>query len=508
MKRKGAVKRTATSTTSKKRSSGSGSGSVSASMRSGSSSLADLEVQLGKASLRQRSSVGLVSRVMDFEEEDRGDSMDAEAPLANVDCILSQDFFCTPDYITPSDQNVVSGLDCGKGEDVVRCPKSPEKTITASSKRYGQDHTIINSKSPILFGNEHLESLTDAEEDDEARFEKRKTNGLEKPHSYVSQSAVSLRCRVMPPPCIENPFLRTTSYVDVGPLGNQRVRFPGFFPAVVGGDGLSRYHTDFHEIKQIGAGNFSHVFQVLKRIDGCLYAVKRSTRRLHLDRERRLALMEVQSLAALGSQENIVGYYSSWFEDEHLYIQMEICDYSVSMQKSSHLFTEDEALVVLHQIAKALSFVHSGGIAHLDVKPDNIYVKSGIYKLGDFGCATLLDKSLPVEEGDAREGGTFAGKRSIISESEGGEAAPSTWAFPTVSELAQGHDGSEPRPKALCERVAEQRNIRQVEEWQGAVPESVKRDLRCLSRAGIWAAPEFGLNGGGANFVYKRGRND
>lgn len=38
----------------------------------------------------------------------------------------------------------------------------------------------------------------------------------------------------------------------------------------------------------------------------------------------------------------------------------------------------------------------------MDVKPDNIYVKNGVYKLGDFGCATLLDKSLPIEEGDAR----------------------------------------------------------------------------------------------------------
>lgn len=54
------------------------------------------------------------------------------------------------------------------------------------------------------------------------------------------------------------------------------------------------------------------------------------------------------------------------------------------------------------QIAKALQCIHERGIAHLDVKPDNIYVKNGAYKLGDFGCATLLNKSLPIEEGDAR----------------------------------------------------------------------------------------------------------
>lgn len=59
-------------------------------------------------------------------------------------------------------------------------------------------------------------------------------------------------------------------------------------------------------------------------------------------------------------------------------------------------------LICIIQIAKALQFIHERGIAHLDVKPDNIYVKNGVYKLGDFGCATLIDKSLPIEEGDAR----------------------------------------------------------------------------------------------------------
>jgi len=112
--------------------------------------------------------------------------------------------------------------------------------------------------------------------------------------------------------------------------------------------------------------------------------------------------MEVQALAALGSHENIVGYDSSWSENEQLYIQMELCDYSLSRNTSSQLFTEGEVLKALLQIAKALQFTHKRGIAHLDLKPDNIYVKNGVYKLGDFGCATLLNKSLPIEEGDAR----------------------------------------------------------------------------------------------------------
>ncbi|GMY27552.1 wee1-like protein kinase isoform X2, partial [Fagus crenata] len=122
-----------------------------------------------------------------------------------------------------------------------------------------------------------------------------------------------------------------------------------FFPGLIGGDGLSRYHTVFHEIEQIGTGNFSLVFKVSKRIGGCLYAVKHSKRLLHLDTERRTALMEVQTLAALGSHENIVGYYSSWFENEQLFIQMELCDHSLSIRRTLQLFTEGEVLQALHQ---------------------------------------------------------------------------------------------------------------------------------------------------------------
>jgi wee1-like protein kinase len=36
------------------------------------------------------------------------------------------------------------------------------------------------------------------------------------------------------------------------------------------------------------------------------------------------------------------------------------------------------------------------------VKPDNIYVLDGVYKLGDFGRATRIDGTMHIEEGDSR----------------------------------------------------------------------------------------------------------
>ncbi|KAJ0962797.1 hypothetical protein J5N97_027919 [Dioscorea zingiberensis] len=313
------------------------------------------------------------------------------------DCILSQDFFCTPDYITPDGQQIWNDFELNK--EYLACPKSPEKSIR--TKRHRKENSPCNPLGPgLLCPQQTMEvqnGLPDSEakgEGDSSRFEKQK-----KPN-YVSQSAVALRCRVMPPPCVKNPYLNATSSNDLDLFGDRRSKVAGFSPTI-GGDGLSRYRTDFHEIEQIGLGNFSRVFKVLKRIDGCLYAVKRNIQPFHNDMERMRALMEVQALAALGSHENIVGYYTSWFENDQLYIQMELCDQSLTIN-GGYTPRGGDVLEALYQIAKALQFMHEHGIAHMDVKPENIYIKNGIYKLGDFGCATLTDRTLRIEEGDSR----------------------------------------------------------------------------------------------------------
>ncbi|KAL5712871.1 non-specific serine/threonine protein kinase [Ranunculus cassubicifolius] len=323
-----------------------------------------------------------------------------ESNMDDRDFILSQDFFCTPDYITPDGQQI-SNLDCNKEN--IECPKSPEKLTTLKSKRLKKGGFLVNyagSETPLQ--KRAADTALDPFGSDDLKIENLSVTGSEKKQNYVSQSAVALRCRVMPPPCIRNPYSKETAEMDIDSFGIQRSKSSGFCQPVVKGDGFPRYRTDFHEIEQIGFGNFSRVYKVLKRIDGCMYAVKHSIRQLHQDTERRRALMEVQALASLGSHQNVVGYYSSWFENDQLYIQMELCDSSLSVKRSSQVLPESEILEAMHQIAKALQFIHERGVAHLDVKPDNIYVKSGIYKLGDFGCATLIDGSLPIEEGDAR----------------------------------------------------------------------------------------------------------
>lgn len=70
----------------------------------------------------------------------------------------------------------------------------------------------------------------------------------------------------------------------------------------------------------------------------------------HLNYPQRLLIQHVFLFILTGPHENVVGYYSSWFENEHLYIQMELCDHSLSNKKYAKLFSEVEVLEAMYQV--------------------------------------------------------------------------------------------------------------------------------------------------------------
>ncbi|GAQ82430.1 Cyclin-dependent kinase WEE1 [Klebsormidium nitens] len=218
-------------------------------------------------------------------------------------------------------------------------------------------------------------------------------NGATK-SSRISQLAV-MKNKVQSQPCVRNPFLVEAGETEPGSNKTKFTDVPMSSPA-------SRYKEDFHEIKEIGRGNFSRVYKVRRRLDGCLYAMKRSMKPIYQDSEKKVALMEVQGLAAAGSHPHIVRYYNAWFESDYLYIQTELCERSLEVKEGdTQPMAELELVAVMQQMAEALQHLHARGIAHLDLKPDNIYVSDGSYKLGDFGRAVRAD-SVGVEEGDSR----------------------------------------------------------------------------------------------------------
>jgi len=170
----------------------------------------------------------------------------------------------------------------------------------------------------------------------------------------------------------------------------------------------SRLNRDFVFCSGIDEGSFGAVLKCVRRSDGCIYAIKRSKRQALSDSSRAEMMKEAHALAALQihrsdsetNSNHIVRYYDVWEEDQCIYLQMEYLpggSLSSRLQRiveagpeSKERFTTQELLTITLHISRALQHCHSAGIAHLDIKPDNILQsESGSsFVLCDFGLAT------------------------------------------------------------------------------------------------------------------------
>lgn len=153
--------------------------------------------------------------------------------------------------------------------------------------------------------------------------------------------------------------------------------------------------------------------------------MKRGSRPLRGAAERCLALREPQALAACGPHPWIVGYHSCWMEEERLHIQLELCGRAASRRVGAGQPLDSAGVVsLLSCVASALAHLHRSGLAHMDVKPDNIFEAAPWvggsaavpprsaatlllpphpprFKLGDLGNACRMG-SAPAADGDCR----------------------------------------------------------------------------------------------------------
>ncbi|XP_035747910.1 interferon-induced, double-stranded RNA-activated protein kinase isoform X3 [Egretta garzetta] len=173
-----------------------------------------------------------------------------------------------------------------------------------------------------------------------------------------------------------------------------------------------RFLDSFKNIEPIGEGGFGNVFKATAKLDERTYAVKRVDFTNNVRRE-------VKGLARL-DHENIVRYYCSWegydcvkHSDSRqksaenircVFIQMEFCEQGSlenwieknRKERKYHDMAENKFL----QILKGVEYIHSEGLIHRDLKPQNIFIShEDKIKIGDFGlvtsavCGTLTENT-------------------------------------------------------------------------------------------------------------------
>ena len=113
---------------------------------------------------------------------------------------------------------------------------------------------------------------------------------------------------------------------------------------------------------------------------------------------------EAKTISKFNGHPNIINVYEFFYQNNTAYFVMEYIDgmdlKKYIMQKGGNI-PEDECINLLTPIMDALIIVHSIGILHRDISPDNIYITNdGNVKLLDFGAARQVlgekSKSLSV----------------------------------------------------------------------------------------------------------------
>jgi serine/threonine protein kinase len=168
------------------------------------------------------------------------------------------------------------------------------------------------------------------------------------------------------------------------------------------------WRDDFQKVysHSIGQGTFGRVCLVKCKQTQKYYAMKEINLKQHILKSslinRSYALDEGLKLIRLGLEhDNLIRYHRSYIHDDCIYWVMDYCDggtlrerISLYIKQGKHM---DENLIwywSLHILA-GIRYIHSRGLIHRDLKPDNIYIsgKQGVCKLGDFGFAKLMVES-------------------------------------------------------------------------------------------------------------------
>lgn len=147
----------------------------------------------------------------------------------------------------------------------------------------------------------------------------------------------------------------------------------------------SRYTSEFQENCMLCSSRFGGVYKCEKRFDGISYAVKHIYTTLP-DVESCYIIDRVQMLSKMTGRgdmnKHIVKYYNSWCEEKILYIQMELCDFSLDRRIKTTLFSEKEILRFFKHVIKGILHLRSQNYYCYRIEPSNIYIHHNIYKIG------------------------------------------------------------------------------------------------------------------------------
>ena len=143
----------------------------------------------------------------------------------------------------------------------------------------------------------------------------------------------------------------------------------------------------------LGRGAFGKVNLAMHKLVRKLVAIKSLNKVALTDEHHKNKLMKEVNLLLKLRNNHIVKIYETIETQKHIIIVMELCaggDLLNYVRKRRRL-KEPYAQKIFKQIIAGLNFIHSKGIAHRDIKLDNILLDGkGNVKIADFGVSRQI----------------------------------------------------------------------------------------------------------------------
>ncbi|XP_033861222.2 serine/threonine-protein kinase PAK 5-like isoform X1 [Acipenser ruthenus] len=145
---------------------------------------------------------------------------------------------------------------------------------------------------------------------------------------------------------------------------------------------------------KIGEGSTGIVCITTEKHTGKQVAVKKMD--LRKQQRRELLFNEVVIMRDY-HHENVVDMYNSYLVGDELWVVMEFLEGGALTDIVTHTrMNEEQIATVCLSVLKALSYLHTQGVIHRDIKSDSILLTSdGRIKLSDFGFCAQVSKEVP-----------------------------------------------------------------------------------------------------------------
>ena len=158
--------------------------------------------------------------------------------------------------------------------------------------------------------------------------------------------------------------------------------------------------SEFVNIKRIGEGTYGKIYMVQWKKNNKKYAMKKEiikgNESLKRNKEKtKIVTNFLKNTESKGVIKIFGDLVKKKSNEYHYYVLMEIAEKDwekelFDRQKIKQFYTEKEIFIIMNQLIKTLSLLQKNHITHRDIKPQNVLICKGIYKISDFGEARTL----------------------------------------------------------------------------------------------------------------------